>query len=137
MKLLSTDQALALLPADDQSVEIGLSAMDGLNASNVDQGQLRELVRTGKLNANIETRDGKPFAVIFWQADEGTRTLTAAAANIEPGKNFEDIMTALEHIARLTHCRWVQFQTRRPGVARMATTCGWTVDTVVCLKKVA
>ena len=98
MKTLDSEQAISLLPPDDELTAraiVRLEDLMGLNSS------------IEELQASVSSED-----------------------------NFDSAIQAVEIVARQAGAKFIEFRTKRRGLARKAAAFGFVADTVNLVKKV-
>ena len=138
MKTLSTAEAIELLPADAEARAEGSQRFAAeLWPANESFGALEDAVRDGRLESEVLWRDTQQLFTIWWFKDYRRSTMViVGVASLTQSDRFAELIASTAHIARREGCAWLQFQTKRRGLARKAAAYGFTVDTVVCLSKV-
>ena len=136
MKTLDSEQAISLLPPDDELTARAIVRLEDLMGLNSSIEELQASVSRGEIQSvAVEVEPGKPLFVI-WFFLSASKTLCVAGASVSSEDNFDSAIQAVEIVARQAGAKFIEFRTKRRGLARKAAAFGFVADTVNLVKKV-
>ena len=111
--------------------------MRALTPAGAESNWLRYGVQEGFYRTTTVTVNGNPSVVLYYwisACDKGLIITAAAAINgFNDPENFA-VNHALDILANKLGCKYIQFQTRRKGLLKLATQRGFFPDTITMTK---
>lgn len=131
MRKLTQAKMLSLLESNQDSIARAISKLEPLFTPLVNAHTLTHAVSEGFINVNTIELDGEEIGCIWWHASCNGELVVNACASIKQDDNFPAFVAAAKLIAKARNCKYVKFETIRPGMAMKAVTLGFKVSGLI------
>lgn len=127
------DKLTTIFPATAEMRDAGAAKLAGISAE-VDLAQLERLTAEGFIQAAVVNVDSTACFVVWYNIGFDRVFHVNVAVQLLPGDRFDNLVAAIECLARKLGCVGVRFNTTRLGLLAKANRFGYAAKSVCVIK---